>query len=214
MPFDFRFAFAAVVLTCTAIVLDVRRNYEVLPPRQPLDSLPYQLGVWHGLDMPIASDVRKVLGQGDFLARRYRDASYAPSGVDVFMAYFPSQRSGDTIHSPQHCLPGDGWSPLESGRVLLAWPGQEPFPANRYLIAKGNDRALLLYWYWAHGRALANEYWAKYYLVADAIRLNRTDGAMIRVSTPVGGETVDTAQQRLVAFTAELVPIINHYAPP
>jgi len=214
MRFDFRFAFAAVVLACTAIVLDLRRNYEVLAPGQPLDSLPHQLGVWQGLDLRIASDVRGVLGQGDFLARRYQEASYPASYVELFMAYFASQRDGETIHSPHHCLPGDGWFPLESSRIMLALPGAVPFPANRYLIAKGDDRTLVLYWYWAHGRASANEYWVKYHLVADAIRLNRTDGAMIRVSTPIGAETVDAAQQRITAFTEELVPIINHYAPP
>ena len=214
MHFDFRFAFATVVLACTAIVLDFRRNYEVLPSRQPLDSLPHQLGLWHGLDVAMASDVRDVLGHGDFLTRRYQDASQTLSYVDLFMAYFPSQRDGETIHSPQHCLPGDGWFPLESRRVMLALPGHVPFPANRYLISKGDDRALVLYWYWAHGRALGNEYWAKYYLVADAIRLNRTDGALIRISTPIRGERVDGAQQRLVAFAKELVPIIDRYAPP
>jgi len=164
--------------------------------------------------VPISSDVRDVLGQGDFLARRYQDAAYALPYVELFMAYFPSQRDGETIHSPRHCLPGDGWFPLESSRVMLAWPGHVPFPANRYLIVKGDDRALVLYWYFAQGRALANEYWAKYYLIADAIRLNRTDGAMIRVSTPIRGETVDTAERRLLAFTDELVPIIRHYASP
>lgn len=214
MSFDFRFAFAAIVLACTAIILNVHRNYEVLPPRQPLESLPHQLGDWRGLDLPIARDVRDVLGQGDFLARRYQSASYNMPFVDLFIAYFPSQRDGETIHSPQHCLPGDGWFPLESSRIMLALPGHVPFPVNRYLIVKGDDRALVLYWYWAHDRGLANEYWAKYYLVADAIRLNRTDGAIIRVSTPIRGETLDTAGQRLVALSKELIPIINRYAPP
>ena len=214
MPFDLRFIVAAVLLASVAIILDVHRNYEVVPPRLPVESLPYQLGVWRGAYLPIANDVRNVLGRGDFVARRYERDPSDPVNVELFIAYFPSQRNGETLHSPKHCLPGDGWFPLESSQIMVDVSGHAPFPANRYLIARGDDRALVLYWYWAHDRAVANEYLAKYYLIADSIRLNRSDGAMIRISTVLRGETVDSAQKRLAAFAGELVPIINRYAPP
>jgi len=214
MHFDFRFAFAAILLFSTGGFLESRKGFEVLPHRQPLASLPQDLGVWHGVDVPISGDVLRVLGQGDFLSRMYGDASSDQSFVNLFIAYFPSQRTGDTIHSPANCLPGSGWFPLQSGRIELTSPGHAPFPANRYLVAKGNDRDLVLYWYWSHDRAVASEYWAKFYLVGDSLRLNRSDGAMIRVITPLGRESVDTAQRRLVSFINELVPRINSYAPP
>lgn len=214
MNLDVRFALTVIILTSTAVWLHMREDYEVLPPRRPFSALPRQLGDWHGTDVPISSEVLDVLGRGDFLSRTYRDNSRALPNVDLFIAYFPSQRTGDTIHSPEHCLPGAGWSPLGSSKVTLALPGRSPFPANRYLVARGEDRLLVLYWYWAHNRAVASEYWAKFYLVADAIRLNRSDGAMIRVTTPVGRESVGTAQSRLVAVAGELVPVINAYVPP
>src|SRR5271165_1813028 len=66
--------------------------------------------------------------------------------------------------SPKHCLPGAGWHPTESSRISISLPGIAPFEANRYVIAKGDERELVLYWYWAHDRALASEYWAKFYL--------------------------------------------------
>jgi EpsI family protein len=214
MRFDFRLAITVILLFSTGVFLQSRKMVEVLPPRQPLASLPYDLGVWRGVDAPISRNVLDVLGQGDFLSRMYQDTSSDQSFVDLFIAYFPSQRTGDTIHSPANCLPGSGWFPLESGRITLALPGHVPFPANRYLVAKGNDRDLVLYWYWSHDRAVASEYSAKFYLVADALRLNRSDGAMIRVITPLRGESVDTAQRRLVSFVGEVVPRINSYAPP
>src|ERR1700690_3552582 len=198
MRFDFRFAFTVVMLAGTAVFLR-SRGPEVLAQRQPLDKVPHQLGMWHGINVPISSDVLETLGRGDFLSRTYQDDSSAASYVDLFVAYFQSQRAGDTIHSPQNCLPGSGWFPLESTRIVLTLPGRVPFPASRYLVAKGDDRALVLYWYQAHDRAVASEYWAKFYLVADAIRLNRSDGALIRVSTPLRGEAVGAAQERLVA---------------
>jgi len=200
------------MLAGTAVFLR-SRSYEVLAPRQPLDKLPHQLGVWRGTDVPISRDVLKTLGRGDFLLRTYQDDSLPPSYVDLFMAYFQTQRAGDTIHSPQNCLPGSGWFPLESTRIMLTLPGHMPFPANRYLVAKGDDRALVLYWYAAHDRTVASEYWAKFYLVADAVRLNRSDGALIRVSTPLRGETVPAAQERLVAFAQDFVPLVNSYVP-
>jgi len=211
--FNLRFALAATLLAGTAVFLKVHPNREVFPPRRPLASLPRQLGIWQGTDMPISGEVLKVLGKGDFLSRGYQSDS-ASEPIALFVAYFVSQRYGDTIHSPEHCLPGSGWSPIESRQITLSLPGHAPFRANRYLMDKKGDRQLVLYWYWAHDRAEASEYWSRFYLVVDSIRLNRSDGALIRVSTPLRrGETSDDALKRLVTLAGELVPIINSYVP-
>jgi EpsI family protein len=159
-------------------------------------------------------EVLEILGPGDFLQRFYDDSSANEPYVDLFVAYFPSQRTGDTIHSPKHCLPGSGWLPVESGRVTLSFPSRAPFEANRYVIAKGDDRQLVLYWYEAHDRAVASEYWAKFYLVTDSIRLNRSDGSLVRVVTPLApGEGLDVAEQRLISFAGNLVPLLDRYVP-
>jgi EpsI family protein len=159
-------------------------------------------------------DVLDILGPGDFLQRFYENTSVSQPYVDLFLAYFPSQRAGDTIHSPKHCLPGAGWLPTESSRISISLAGRAAFEANRYVIAKGDERQLVLYWYWAHDRALASEYWAKFYLVADSIRLNRSDGALVRVITPLlPGESAETAQQRLLSFAGNFVPRLDRYIP-
>jgi len=83
-----------------------------------------------------------------------------------------------------------------------------------YIIADGDNRQFVIYWYQAHGRSIANEYLAKIYLVADAIRLNRTDGALIRVITPIGGnERMPVARARAEAFTAQLMPMLPRFIP-
>jgi EpsI family protein len=93
-------------------------------------------------------------------------------------------------------------------------PGHVPFPVNRYVIAKGTARKLVLYWYWAHDRGVASEYWAKYYLVRDAIRMNRSDGALIRITTDMlPAETLDAAEQRLSPFTSDVLPLLEQYIP-
>jgi EpsI family protein len=215
MSSHLRFALAAFLLLATALFLHCRGGNEVMAPRQPLPSFPLQLGSWAGTDVPISEETLRVLGPGDFLLRIYENQKQQQDpDIDLFIAYFPSQRMGDTIHSPKHCLPGAGWLPVESGHITVWLPGQTPFPANRYVIAKRGQRQLVLYWYLAHARPVASEYWAKFYLVADSIRLNRSDGALIRVITSLSEEeSVDSAQQRLFSFMANLVPRLDVYVP-
>lgn len=208
-----RFALAAGLIACTAILLQARGRTEIIPSRLPLSSFPEQLGNWKGKDIPLDKDTLDVLGPGDFLVRDYY-APDQPELTNLYIAYFPSQRTGDTIHSPKNCLPGAGWAPIENNRITLVLPGHDPFPANRYVIEKGDARQLVLYWYWAHDRGVASEYWAKFYLVKDSIRMNRSDGALVRVVTPMlSGETLDAAQQRLFLFASNVVPLLDDYIP-
>jgi EpsI family protein len=207
------FIVATLLILGAAILLQARARSEVYPPRLPLKQFPAQLGSWSGTDVAIEKDVLEVLGPGDFLVRIYQNQEKTPY-IDLFIAYFRSQRAGDTIHSPQHCLPGAGWAPIENKRVTLTLPGHEPFPANRYLIAKGDSRQLVLYWFWAHDRGVASEYWAKFYLVADAIKMNRSDGALVRITTPMyPGETAEAAQQRILPFASDVMPLLDSYIP-
>ena len=214
MHYPFRFVLTVVLIAGTGLLLQARGRNEIFPPRQPLDSFPDQIGPWISTDVSIDKAVLDVLGSGDFLLREYRAQNNDAPLVDVFIAYFASQRAGDTIHSPQHCLPGAGWLPMENRRVTLSFPGHAPFPANRYVVAKGDSRQLVLYWYWAHDRGVASEYWAKFYLVKDAMQMNRSDGALVRITTPMyPGETAAAAQQRILPFTSALVPLLNNYIP-
>jgi len=208
-----RFTVTLILLAGTAVFLQGRKRIETLPPREPLASFPYRLGAWTGTDVSIPPDAREVLGNGDFLLRIYQNSSPG-SDVDLFVAYIPSQREGDTLHSPKNCLPGAGWSPVDSSRLSISLPGQPAFPVNRYVIAKNDERQLVFYWYWAHGRAVASEYWAKYYLIADSIHLNRSDGSLVRVATPLlEGDDSQKAEQRLIEFTGNVVPLLDPYVP-
>jgi EpsI family protein len=209
-----RFAIAAALLAITALLLQARGRTEVIPPRELLSSFPAQLGSWDSTEIVLDKDTREKLGPGDFLERLYQDPDGKLPWVDLFLAYFPSQRAGETPHSPQHCLPGSGWNPEENIRVTLSQCDHAPFPANRYVISKAGERRLVLYWFWAHDRGVASEYSAKYYLVEDAIRMNRSDGGMVRFVTPMlPGETPDAAQQRVLPFVCNVVPLLNDYMP-
>jgi EpsI family protein len=209
-----RFILAAVLIAATSLFLEARGRDEVFPPRLAFDTFPVKLGAWSGTDVSLSKDVLDVLGPGDFLLRIYENEGAPEPNIDLFMAYFRSQRAGDTIHSPKNCLPGAGWTPVEAVRKEIALPGHRPFRINRYIIAKGDSRKLVLYWYWAHDRGVASEYWAKVYLVADSMRMNRSDGALVRISTDLQpGETADQGEQRVFPFTRDVVPLLNQYIP-
>ncbi len=229
-----RFALAAALIVFTACLLRGRSEIvphtvacasglekmkdrtgtETTPQRLPLSCFPAQLLGWDSTLIELDPKTLEVLGPGDFMERIYGDPEKKLPYIDLFLAYFPSQRTGDTIHSPQHCLPGAGWNPEESVRVTLSPPGQEPFPANRYVISKGDQRRLVLYWFWAHDRGVASEYWAKYHLVKDAIRMNRSDGSLVRFVTPLlPGESPAAAQQRIMPFTSTVMPLLDSYIP-
>ncbi|MBI1749162.1 MAG: EpsI family protein [Acidobacteria bacterium] len=207
-----RFAVVVVLLVGAGVFLRARDRGETLPSRTALAEFPKEAGAWHSEDVPLGPEVKEVLGDGDFLLRIYR--SPGQPFVDFFLAYFPTQRTGSTIHSPQNCLPGAGWSPVDFARISLPFASGGKVTVNRYVISKGLDRQLVLYWYQSNGRVVASEYWAKIFLVTDSIRRNRSDGALLRVVTPIArGESAESAEQRALGFAREIFPQLDRFVP-
>lgn len=208
-----RVALVAILLIATAAVLQARGRIEVQPKSADLQALPISLAEWRGTNLPIDPEVLDTLGSsGNYLSRIYTNPKTPP--IDLFIAYYSTQRSGDTIHSPKNCLPGSGWTPLESQRILLPVSAEKSIQVNRYIVAKGSERQLVMYWYQAHGRATASEYMAKLYLVTDSIKMNRSDGGMVRVVTPVlQNETEEQSQARATEFAKALYTTLDAYIP-
>jgi EpsI family protein len=208
-----RFVLVAALLLGAGGFLRSRGQAEVAPQRKPLDSFPKEIGGWDDVkDLSISDDTREVLGDGEFLSRVYSRKPGEPY-VDLFLAYFPSQRTGNTMHSPQNCLPGAGWSMSGHRHIQITGPNG-PLAVNLYIISKGTDRQIVLYWYQAHGRVVASEYWAKVYLVTDAISMNRTDGSLVRVITPAStDESEESAMRRALDFAEHMLPDLDQYIP-
>jgi len=178
--------------------------------RESLSALPLSLDEWRGREAaPLADDVLGQLGVDEYVNRQYAQAGAAPVGV--YIGYYASQRQGDTIHSPQNCLPGAGWRPVESGETRLSVGGRG-LTVNRFVIQKGLDRQVVYYWYQGRGRVVANEYANKALLMLDAARLNRTNGGLVRLITPVT-TTPEAATAHLTAFAATLLPHLDRYLP-
>ena len=163
-------------------------------------------------DLQQPTDVTEATSINRILAQAKGGPNEAP--MNLYIAFFPSQRTGDTIHSPRNCLPGAGWVPTESGRIMIPTGTGKSIEANRYIVTQGLDQMLVLYWYQSHGRTTPSEYWAKYYLVTDSLRLNRTDGALVRVITAIGkNENAQQAEARAVKFSEAILPRLNKYIP-
>ena len=204
---------ATLMLAGTALILQARSNRDRIPASEPLSQFPQTIAGSVGSDVQIDQETLGVLGSGDFLSRVYVRDVHSPR-IGLFIGYFPSQRTGVTIHSPKHCLPGAGWS-FESSRYIdLKDASGKVHQVGEYIIANGENRQFVIYWYEAHGRSVASEYAAKFYLVTDAMRLNRTDGALIRVITSIDPtEGTNVAKNRAEEFVAQLTPMLPPFVP-
>ena len=201
-----------VLMLGSAAFISVKSRPEVTPIRASLTGLPLNLGEWTGQDAPpMDSRVMNVLGVDDHIDRTYYNAERYPASL--YVGYYQSQRSGDTMHSPLNCLPGAGWNPSGRGQISIPVEGRDPIEVNRIVISKGLDQQLVLYWYQSHGRVVASEYWGKIYTVLDALRTNRTDAALVRVICPVGGAAEAKAEREAVRFVQSFFPLLDDYLP-
>jgi EpsI family protein len=193
---------AAAVLRATEVRVPV-------PLHEPLADLPARLGEWHAVqDAQLDKETLAELRADDYVSRTYVSQGVA---ADLFVGFWASQQQGDTIHSPMNCLPGAGWQPLSKERTKID-AGGTLIDANRYVVQKGLDKRLVLYWYQGHGRTIASEYWSKFYLVADALRLHRSDAALVRVIMPASAGEME-AEQQGHAFIRAFYPMLDQHLP-
>jgi EpsI family protein len=214
---------ATILAACFVLAsLGIQRaaGSEDVPIAASLATFPLVVDTWRlqGSD-PIDEKTLAVLGVDDYVNRDYvRDGR---EDVQLYVGYYASQRKGDTIHSPAHCLPGSGWQPMGVGRRRLdvsdaAHPDGTSIEVNRYLLQRNNERELVLYWFMSHGRAVASEYQAKVDLVMDAIRLHRTDGALVRIIAPLRSSDASgeaEAEAAAVSFAQAAYPLLDRHLP-
>jgi EpsI family protein len=154
-----------------------------------------------------------VLRADDTLNRVYVDRS-GNTTASLFIAFFKSQRYGQAPHSPKNCLPGSGWEALEDTKLTVDVPGSAaPITINKYTVARGDSQSVVLYWYQSHGRVIAGEIPAKFWLVSDAIRHGRTDTALVRIVVPVAQANRDAAESHAVEFLKSVFPDVVRALP-
>jgi len=201
-----------VVLFAATNGMSYLSHGEATPPAKPLSEFPTQIaGFKTFADWPLEQKYLDVLGVTDYLNRGY--VSPTEGIIDLYIGYFRSQRTGTSIHSPKNCLPASGWQPEKATIYQLPLDDGRTVPINLYVIRKDLDEQLVLYWYQAHGRVVASEFWGKFYLVYDALRLNRTDAALIRVTTPIARGKEQEARARAIAFAKQITHDVDQIIP-
>jgi EpsI family protein len=184
---------------------------EMIPSSQPLEQFPREIGSWQMTQESfVEKEIADVLQADDTLNRVYLDRTSGVS-ASLFVASFRTQRNGKTPHSPKNCLPGSGWTQLRSDNYTVDLA--QPITVNRYVIAHGQDRELVLYWYQSRDRVVADEFKAKFWVVADAVRLNRTDTALVRVIVPLINNDEDRATRTGSEFVKAFFATLRQYLP-
>lgn len=189
---------------------------DATPARESLVAFPMQHDGWSGRRRAIERDVLSSLKLSDYVFADFMLPG-AAAAVNFYVAYYDSQRKGVAIHSPRTCIPGGGWS-IESltGAAVGDVEGADgrTLRVNRAIIAKGEQRQLVYYWFEQRGRNLTNEYLVKWYIFWDGLTRNRTDGALVRLVTPiVRAEGEAAADRRLQVLLRGLYPRIARHLP-
>jgi exosortase D (VPLPA-CTERM-specific) len=208
---------AATALLAVAILvaLAIPRPVPIVPERAPLSTMPLRIGDWSGREESMDKVYLDVLKVSDYLLAGFsRPTDLAPVGL--WVAYYDAQTQEASPHSPQACLPGGGWRIDRFTQHAI--PGVGPDGAgirvNRVEIALGEQRQLVYYWFAQRGRMLTSEYLVKWYIFQDGLTQNRTDGSLVRLTTPVGdSEGIPEADARLEAFVRAIDPKLNYYLP-
>src|SRR3984885_6235155 len=208
------YASAGVLIVLAAISLSVPERAESVPQRTSFARFPNDLGPWTGRQQAMESIYLDQLMLDDYYLGDFTRAQELP--INLYVAWYDSQRAGRSVHSPRGCLPGGGWQIQSFAQRTLPsiHSGREALRVNRAMIQLGAQQQLVYYWFQQRGRVITNEYAAKWYLFWDALTRNRTDGALVRLVVALPpGRSPAAADQQLTEFAAALVPTLTPYIP-
>jgi EpsI family protein len=213
MKSSVRFGVLLVLILLVGVIVNAWSYLgEAHVERKNLSDFPQSIGTWQrtGVDQILDDETLKVLRASDYLLRDYRKSN--GQAANFYVGYYASQRTGATYHSPLNCLPGSGWTLSEPGKATVALPDGTSFVANKYVIQNGEYKSLMIYWYQGRGRNVASEYWGKVYTVLDSVRLRRSDGAMVRVTVPIG-DSEARAEQAAIEFATAASAVLPEFVP-
>ena len=209
------FIVSVILLLATFAFSHTIEFREKIPAKKSLDNFPTEFSGW-------VSEGRQTLDQIYIDALNFSEYTMADfknkegRNVSLYLAYYESQKKGQSIHSPASCLPGSGWS-FDSTSIMSMSdiPGYVgTMKVNRAVMQFGDATQIAYFWFSQRGRVLNNAYQLKIYNFWDALTMQRTDGALIRLITPVyKNETLDEVDSRLQDFVRAFVPVLNDYIP-
>jgi len=212
--FQLQFGVAVILLGATLVLSRGVEFREKVPIAKSFDQFPAKIGDWNGTRGIMEQKFIDTLDLSDYVIMDYHNPK--GRGVNFYVAYYESQLKGKSIHSPATCLPGSGWLFNQAGAVKLPFKlkDKDLMSVNRAVMEKSGSRQLIYYWFPQRGRILTNAYQLKIYNFWDALIRQRTDGALVRVMTPVYEfEELKNAEKRLQGFVKEVGPILDNFLP-
>lgn len=187
---------------------------ELVPARAGFVDFPLVIGEWNGVQGRVEQMYLDVLKVDDYFIADFADG--AGQSINLYMAYYESQRKGQSAHSPKTCIPGGGWQIGDFSEVSIETGQGEhaQLAVNRAIIRKGDSQQLVYYWFQQRGRSITNEYLVKWYLFWDSLVLNRTDGALVRLVAPIKAqEDVVAADAKMQAFVRSIAAQLPRHIP-
>jgi EpsI family protein len=201
---SWRLAGTVLLLAATLLASKLTANRKSQVLAQPLDTIGTMIAGFSGNaeNLPLGPGVREALRCDAYLSRVYRKSNI---DADLFIAYYSQQRSGESMHSPKHCLPGAGWEIWDYASTDIPVGGRS-FKVNKYSISHDSDRMLVLYWYQSKSRIIASEYLGKILLARDALLQRSTAGSIVRIIVPDRPGALDDAR----GFASAIIPQVQH----
>lgn len=208
-----RIFIASALMILTMACLRYMSHVEDIIPNKSFSTFPKQIGEWAGKEECFDKRIYDILGVDDSFLCNY----YTSDGrqVHLYIGFYRSQREGDLIHSPKHCMPGAGWNIIKTSLEELKIPNHNPgrIKSIKLILEKGAQRQVVLYWFQSRGRFISSEYMQKIYLVLDSIIKHRTDGSFVRLIAPVINVDEEKTVKDLKDFAKLLIPILQEYIP-
>lgn len=210
---------APIFLTTVVILLlsltfsnaiDFKKSVPII---KPLSDFPLTVNKWHGKRSEFEAYLIEALDLSDYTLINYKDDS--GKAINFYVSYYENQSKGKSTHSPETCLPGSGWEFKNDEVLKLTRNDDSSFlKVNRAYIEKSGEKQLVYFWFPMRGRILTNLFQVKIYNFLDALTKQRTDGALVRIMTPIyKHETRKEAENRLSSFVKKVEPLLSKYLP-
>ena len=206
------YLFSIIIIAVTLVISQSVEFREKIPINKSFARFPLTIGEWQGTPQTMEQEFIDILHFSDYVMMNYRN--HKGQDVEFYVAYYESQSKAQATHSPETCLPGGGWTFEQSGITEIRLSDGTMMKTNRGFISKSGAKQLTYFWFPQRGRILTSLLEVKIYSFWDALTRQRTDGALVRIITPLyPHEDIKEAEARIQGFTKQIVPVLNQFLP-